>query len=126
IAELFAQFSGTLAIEGHTDDRPIHTLQFPSNWELSGARAASVPRYLVADGIDLNLVHIAGYAHMREVASNDTPEGRTRNRRVEFVFEYDEEHAAKPSGAYNVDALNLDDSKLAADAADAPSETEKA
>ncbi len=107
MSELFGEFSGTLAIEGHTDNRPISTLQFPSNWELSGARAAAVLRYMLADGTDIELVHIAGYADTRPVMSNATTEGRARNRRVEFVFEYDKEHAAAPSNAYDVKALGI-------------------
>lgn len=87
VADLYQQFPGTLAVEGHTDDRPIGTPLFPSNWELSAARAASVLRFLLTAGVDGTGVHVAGYADMRPVASNAEEAGRTRNRRVEFVFE---------------------------------------
>jgi chemotaxis protein MotB len=87
VLELSRSFPGTLAVEGHSDDRPIHTAQFPSNWELSAARAASVVRYLLGAGLNSEAVHIAGYADSKPLASNLELEGRTRNRRVEFVFE---------------------------------------
>lgn len=87
VEELVRAFPGTLAIEGHTDDRAISTSQFPSNWELSAARAASVLRQLTADGVPVAGLHVAGYAAMRPVASNEDEAGRARNRRVEFVFE---------------------------------------
>jgi chemotaxis protein MotB len=87
VADLARRFHGQLAVEGHTDDRPIQTDLFPSNWELSGARSAVVLRYLLGENIAAERVHVAGYADRRPIASNDTDEGRARNRRVEFVFE---------------------------------------
>jgi chemotaxis protein MotB len=87
VLELYRHFPGTLAVEGHSDDRPIATAQFPSNWELSAGRAASVLRYLVAAGVDSTRVHVAGYADLRPLAPNVDGAGRSRNRRVEFVFE---------------------------------------
>jgi chemotaxis protein MotB len=87
IRDLSSQFKGQLAVEGHTDDRAIRTDLFPSNWELSGARAAAVLRYLIDTQFDAARVHVAGYADTRPVADNTTREGRARNRRVEFVFE---------------------------------------
>jgi chemotaxis protein MotB len=80
-------FEGRLAVEGHSDDRPMLSSRFPSNWELSSARAGAVLRYLLEQGIDPALVYIAGYAHTRPIADNATTEGRALNRRVEFVFE---------------------------------------
>lgn len=80
-------FDGRLAIEGHSDDRPIQSSRFPSNWELSSARAGAVLRYLLEQGIDSRLVYVAGYAHTRPIADNATAEGQALNRRVEFVFE---------------------------------------
>jgi chemotaxis protein MotB len=86
---LCGELRGRLSVEGHSDDRPIENAVFPSNWELSGARAAAVLRYLVAAGVDPALVHVAGYADTHPVASNASEEGRAQNRRVEFVFEYE-------------------------------------
>lgn len=87
VADLARRFHGQLAVEGHTDDRPITTELFPSNWELSGARSAAVLRHLLGEGIAAERVHVAGYADRRPIAGNETEEGRARNRRVEFVFE---------------------------------------
>jgi chemotaxis protein MotB len=89
VAELARQFPGQLAIEGHSDDRPIQNAVYPSNWELSGARSAAVLRYLIEAKLDRALMHVAGYADTRPIADNSLEEGRAQNRRVEFVFEYE-------------------------------------
>ena len=73
-------------VEGHTDNMPIHTLHFPSNWELSTARASSVVRLFIENGVDPRRLTALGYGENRQVASNDTPEGRTRNRRVTIMI----------------------------------------
>jgi chemotaxis protein MotB len=96
VQELSLQLGGQLAVEGHTDDRSIQNATFPSNWELSGARAAAVLRYLLDTHLDASRVHVAGYADTHPVASNATPEGRAQNRRVEFVFEYSESASPVP------------------------------
>lgn len=73
-------------VEGHTDSRPISTLIYPSNWELSTARATAVVRYLVEDkGMDPFRLSAAGYGEYRPVADNTTAEGMARNRRVDVV-----------------------------------------
>ena len=75
-----------LAIEGHTDDRPVQKGGFPSNWELSSARAAAVARYFIDEhGIDPRRVTTTGYAAFRPVTQSDAPAERARNRRVEIV-----------------------------------------
>ena len=75
-----------IGIEGHTDNEPIRYSGWKSNWELSTARATSVLHYLVDDkGISPKRVSATGYGEYRPVASNDTPEGRRQNRRVELV-----------------------------------------
>ncbi|MGH2859950.1 MAG: flagellar motor protein MotB [Solirubrobacteraceae bacterium] len=74
-------------VEGYTDDVPIDTTQFPSNWELSTGRATTVLQYLLSQGVPGGRLHASGYADHFPVASNATAEGRTRNRRVEIVFE---------------------------------------
>lgn len=87
LADIAADMEQDLAIEGHTDDRPISNSRFPSNWELSAGRATAVLRHLTENnGIDRERMSIAGYADTRPVADNGTPEGRARNRRVEFIF----------------------------------------
>ena len=73
-------------IQGHTDNHPINTAKFASNWELSAIRATTVLRYLIEDGISQERLTATGFADLRPVASNYTPEGRSKNRRVEFVL----------------------------------------
>jgi chemotaxis protein MotB len=86
IATVLAQHGLDLRVEGHSDDQPIHTPQFRSNWELSTARAMAVLMMLVEDsGIDPRRVSVAGYGQFRPVADNTTPEGRQQNRRVDLV-----------------------------------------
>ncbi len=86
ISELVQGTEHRVMIEGHTDDVPIATLRYPSNWELSTARAISGMQYLVEHGVDAERVGVAGYADQRPLEGNDTPERRAANRRVEFVF----------------------------------------
>ena len=86
ILALLRKYTFDLYILGHTDSVPIHTERFPSNWELSAARATAALRYLVSRGADPKRLVAVGFADSRPVASNDTPEGRAKNRRVEFLF----------------------------------------
>lgn len=81
-----------LSIEGHTDNIPISTLRFPSNWELSTARAAIVARHLVKRGISAERIRAIGYADTRPRADNLTSEGRSRNRRVSLVLQIPSKH----------------------------------
>jgi chemotaxis protein MotB len=75
-------------VEGHTDDLPINTPQFPSNWELSTARAVKVVKYFIErGGIDPQRLSAVGYGSSKPRAGNDTPANRARNRRVEIVLE---------------------------------------
>ncbi|HLV00435.1 MAG TPA: flagellar motor protein MotB [Acidobacteriota bacterium] len=77
----------TLQVEGHTDDVPINTARFRSNWELSAARAIAVIRFLIEEcGVPSSRLAAAGYADSRPLVKNDSPENRERNRRVEFKF----------------------------------------
>lgn len=79
-------------IEGHTDNTPVSSdSQFPSNWELSATRAVNVLHYLADYGVDENKFSVAGYADTRTKFSNDTPEGRAYNRRVDIII-LDEGH----------------------------------
>jgi chemotaxis protein MotB len=86
IAKVLSQHGLELRVEGHSDDQPIHTAQFRSNWELSTARAMAVLLLLVDDsGVDPRKVSVAGYGQYRPIADNSTPEGRRMNRRVDLV-----------------------------------------
>lgn len=76
----------TIRVEGHTDSIPIANETFPSNWELSTQRAVNVVKFLDNEcGIDQRNLSAAGYADSRPVASNDSPEGRALNRRVNMI-----------------------------------------
>jgi chemotaxis protein MotB len=87
LAEVAAEMQRPMRIEGHTDDRPIHTSRFRSNWELSAARAATVLEAFEADGRIQAPMSVAGYASTRPVGDNRTAEGRAQNRRVELAFD---------------------------------------
>jgi len=85
-------------VEGHTDNVPIHTAKFPSNWELSTSRAMSCLRYLVDKiGIPPQKISASGYSQYRPIASNDTPEGRAKNRRVDIVILHLENSFLEPA-----------------------------
>jgi len=76
-----------IRVEGHTDSNPIHTAQYPSNWELSVDRASAVVRFFEGLGLARTRLRPEGYADVFPLESNDTPEGRARNRRVEIVVQ---------------------------------------
>ena len=87
IATLVEELGGHVVIAGHTDNLPIYTQRFYSNWELSAARAATVLERIVAvSGRSPSYFRLAGHADTRPIDSNDTPEGRARNRRVEVIL----------------------------------------
>lgn len=86
VAAILKPFANPVHVEGFTDDRPIRTSQFPTNWELSSARAASIVRLLAMDGVDPGRMASVGYGEYQPVSSNDTAEGRARNRRVVLVI----------------------------------------
>ncbi|MGH2857150.1 MAG: flagellar motor protein MotB [Solirubrobacteraceae bacterium] len=76
-----------ITVEGNTDNQPIHSAQFPSNWELSTDRATTVVRYLIAHDVADHRLSAAGYADLHPLASNATAAGRARNRRVDIVLD---------------------------------------
>ncbi len=78
--------SHPISVGGHTDDVPIATGRFPSNWELSAARAAGVARFLTGHGVAATRLEATGVADQRPIATNTTEEGRSRNRRVEIAL----------------------------------------
>ena len=99
ISTVLAQFLYPLRIEGHTDNLPIRTVRFPSNWELSAARAASVVHMLRGGGVQPERMTVAGFGEFRPLESNATLEGRNRNRRVTIVVLADENVAPPQPGA---------------------------
>ncbi|WP_312728453.1 OmpA/MotB family protein [Stutzerimonas kunmingensis] len=76
-----------IIVEGHTDNLPIQTERFPSNWELSASRASSVVRYLQLAGIESTRLSATGYADTRPLADNGDEQGRASNRRVELIMQ---------------------------------------
>jgi chemotaxis protein MotB len=74
-------------VGGHTDNKPIRTARFPSNWELSGARAIDVAELLIEYGVPGNRISAAAYADTQPVESNETAEGRAKNRRIEIALQ---------------------------------------
>ena len=86
-------------VEGHTDNKPIHTSQFKSNWELSTARATEVVSLLIEKhGFNPERISAAGYSQYHPVASNDTEEGRKANRRIDLIIVARVEGQTPPSG----------------------------
>jgi len=89
IARVLVNGDNAIRVEGFTDDRPIQTSAFPSNWELSAARAAAVVRMLTMEGVEAERLAAVGYGEYQPVARNDTEEGRRRNRRVVLLISRD-------------------------------------
>lgn len=88
VASVLATLSDRkLQVVGHTDNNPIQTERYPSNWELSAARAISVVRYLIGAGLKTGAVSAAGNSEYDPVAPNDNEEGRAKNRRIEIVLQ---------------------------------------
>lgn len=86
LSKILATVPNQIQVEGNTDNRPIHTEEFPSNWELSAARAASVVHLMARMGVSPNRMSAVGYAEHRPVSDNNTEEGRQKNRRVTLVI----------------------------------------
>jgi chemotaxis protein MotB len=114
IREMSSAFPEGLSVEGHTDDRPIRTFRFPSNWELSSARAAAAVRHMQRDGpLPVRRLRVVGYGATAPLDEASTAASRARNRRVEFVFERPSgdptappDHARAPPVSADVDVLN--------------------
>lgn len=100
IGRILGSFDNRVRVEGHTDDRPINTRVFPSNWELSAARAGTVVRRLRDQAVLPDRLSVVGYGEFRPLAVNDTVEGRRQNRRVTLIVLAAEqtELAAAPAG----------------------------
>ncbi len=86
VASVLAEDKHAIQVEGHTDDAPINTPLFASNWELSSARASSVVRLFAQQGVAAERLTAVGHAANKPVANNLDPEGRARNRRVEITI----------------------------------------
>ena len=87
IAAILKELPNDIRVEGHTDNVPVNTAAFPSNWHLSVVRALNTAYYLINnEGLIADKVSIVGYSEYKPIASNDTPEGRATNRRVDIVI----------------------------------------
>ncbi len=113
LAKILRQFPNSVRVEGFTDNLPISTDVFPSNWELSAARAASVVHLFTDEGVDPTRLAAIGYGEYRPIADNSTPQGRIRNRRV-VVFILSEEaerlynRAADDATRFGPEEANVD------------------
>ncbi|CCQ91993.1 MotB1 [Nitrospina gracilis 3/211] len=87
VFDLLKQFNYDVKIEGHTDDTPIRTDRFPSNWELSSGRAAEVARMLIAEGFPPEKLSVEGFAEYRPKVPNTSAKNRAINRRIEIVYQ---------------------------------------
>ncbi len=95
ISHFFTKYPYQIRVEGHTDDVPIRSAKFPSNWELSAARAVTVARYFQGLGVVPERLAATGYGEFRPIADNATPEGREMNRRVEIFLSLEQKALAR-------------------------------
>lgn len=116
ISDILKDIPNDIMIEGHTDNLPIRTDEFPSNWELSTARAVNVIKFLIEEReFDPARLSAAGYSENRPVAENDSAEGRAENRRVEVVVLNSQYTVNNGAEAENNNQANLQDSAAEAD-----------
>ena len=87
VFDVLKQFNYNVKVEGHTDNTPIHTLRYPSNWELSASRAAEVAHMLIDDGFPPERLSVEGFAEFRPIVPNTSVKNRSRNRRIEVVYQ---------------------------------------
>ena len=89
VAAILRQYSNQVRVEGHTDDVPTNNPDYPTNWDLSSARAISVVKFFIDEGhIDPTRLSAAGYGEFRPVVPNDSPENRAKNRRCDILIIY--------------------------------------
>ncbi len=112
VAHTLAGVDNVIHIEGHTDNLPISTPQYPSNWELSGARASSVVRLFAANGIAPSRLRAVGFAENKPIDSNDTVEGRQHNRRVTLLILADVPDATEPAPVPHAEPPSATDAAL--------------
>ncbi|MEB3328545.1 MAG: OmpA family protein [Candidatus Sericytochromatia bacterium] len=99
VARTLKRSRRNILIEGHTDNVPIRTRQYPSNWELSTARATTVVKYMIeAQGLPPNTLSAAGYGEYKPIVANDTDENRAKNRRVDIVILKADIKGQRPAG----------------------------
>lgn len=95
LATLLDELPNQISVEGHTDNRPITTVKFPSNWELSAARSARVVRFFVEDqNLDAQKFVVVGFGQFQPSTTNDNAQGRAQNRRVLIVINSEDIYAS--------------------------------
>ncbi|MCC6237077.1 MAG: OmpA family protein [Dehalococcoidia bacterium] len=99
VAGVLRGIESDVRVEGHTDNVPVASERYPTNWELSSARATTVLRFLLDEGVEPRRLVAAGYAEFHPIASNTTPEGRAINRRADIVLTALPARTATPSPA---------------------------
>jgi chemotaxis protein MotB len=102
VSTVLAAAPNLIRVEGHTDNLPIHTAQFPSNWELSVIRATNVVQILQSDGITPDRLSATGYGEYRPISPNDTDAERSKNRRIDLIIlrsKYDVTEPSTPTAA---------------------------
>ncbi|WP_439510574.1 flagellar motor protein MotD [Marinimicrobium koreense] len=97
MARLLTEYDNPIQVEGHTDNQPIRNLRYPSNWELSAARASAIVKLLSGAGVSAQRLSAVGYGEHQPSADNDTPQGRAQNRRVALMIA--REAMPRPSAA---------------------------
>ncbi|MEA1973192.1 MAG: OmpA family protein [Candidatus Cloacimonadota bacterium] len=103
IAKVLEKSSYEIRIEGHTDNVPIHTAKFPSNWELSTERAMSIVRRFVNQNVSPERFQVIGYGEYRPISTNETPKGRELNRRVEIYVNLKKEKSSEIDKIMNLE-----------------------
>ena len=103
IAQLLGKNENSIQVEGFTDDVPIKNAKFPSNWELSAARASTIVRMLTASAINPKRLAAVGYGEHQPVADNDTVDGRKQNRRVALIISREENIRRKSVNAVSIE-----------------------
>lgn len=96
IALILAPYDNPIQVEGFTDNLPINTRAYPTNWELSAARAATIVRMLAMEGVKPTRLAAVGYGEFQPVASNETAQGRAKNRRVVLIISRNTEGRHEP------------------------------
>jgi len=96
MSKFFTKFPYKIEVDGHTDNVPINSTRFPSNWELSAARAVTVARYFQSEGMPPERIAATGYGEFHPIADNGSAAGREKNRRVEIFLHLNREDMVQP------------------------------
>jgi chemotaxis protein MotB len=123
VSRRLVELPHTIAVEGHTDDVPV-ARRYPSNWELAAARASSVVRLMIEQGVEPERLKVVSRAEFEPIASNETKEGRAKNRRIEIQLDAPIEDPAETSGSEEPPAEVGSDTSEADTSASPPTDAE--